>query len=201
MRSEIVPTVSLAVTDRSDFEALLRPILPLAFRYAVRLTKDRDAGTDLVQDASVIAFRSFHMFARDSNFKAWFFKILLHRFYRTKQREARQPSVALVDAPESYLYRQARRLGLTMNGDPVAVILGQADYQMVSDAMGRLPLEYQEVAVLHFITEMSYAECAETLEVPIGTVRSRLHRARRMLQVSLWEIAEQRGYFPSQESI
>jgi RNA polymerase sigma-70 factor (ECF subfamily) len=108
--------------------------------------------------------------------------------------------MALEDAPESYLYRQARRLGLAMADDPVNVLLGKADAQMVSAALARLPSEYQEVANLHFITEMSYAECAETLEVPIGTVRSRLHRARRLLQASLWEIAEERGYFPLQES-
>jgi len=191
---------SESVTSKSEFEGYLRPVLPLAYRYAVRLANNRDEGMDLVQDASIIAFRSFHLFVPETNFRAWFLRILLHRFYRTRKREARQPSMALEDAPESYLYRQARRLGLAMADDPVNVLLGKADAQMVSAALARLPSEYQEVANLHFITEMSYAECAETLEVPIGTVRSRLHRARRLLQASLWEIAEERGYFPLQES-
>ena len=188
-------------SSRSDFEALLGPVLPMAFRYAVRLSKDRDVGLDLVQDASLSAFRSFHLFVPGTNFKAWFLKILLNHFYRTKERESRHASVPLVEAPESYLYIQARKLGLPMAGDPVETMLGRADYEMVSASLGRLPSEYQEVAILHFITEMSYAECSETLDVPIGTIRSRLHRARRLLQVSLWEIAEERGYFPTQESI
>lgn len=125
----------------------------------------------------------------------------MHRFYRTRQSEERRSTVALADAPESYLYLQAKRIGLPMKSDPVEVILGKADAQMVSDALVRLPAEYRETATLHFVTEMSYAECAETLEVPVGTIRSRLHRARRLLQVSLWEIAEERGYVPAQESV
>ena len=92
-------------------------------------------------------------------------------------------------------------MGLPMSGDPVEAILGKFDSQSISDAMRRLPPEYRDVATLHFVTDMSYAECAETLEVPVGTVRSRLHRARRLLQVSLWAIAEERGYVPAQESL
>jgi RNA polymerase sigma-70 factor (ECF subfamily) len=188
-------------TDRSDFEAHLRPILPMAYRYAFRLAGNQDAGMDLVQDASVSAFRSFHLFVPGTNFKAWFLRILLHHFYRTRQIEARQPTVALADAPESFLYRQARRIGLPMKSDPVDVILGKVDSEAVTGAFERLPSEYRETAILHFITEMSYADCAEILEVPIGTVRSRLHRSRRLLQVYLWEIAETRGYVPAQESL
>ena len=187
------------VIDRGAFEAELRPVLPMAFRYAVQLAGNAETGMDLVQDASISAFRSFHLFAPGTNFKAWFLRILLNRFYRTRKDEGRHPTVPLADAPESYLYLQAKRVGLGMNDNPVEVILGRFESQTIADALGRLPAEYREAATLHFVTEMSYAECAETLEVPVGTIRSRLHRARRMLQVSLWGIAEERGYVLAKE--
>lgn len=184
----------ITVEDRAQFESLLRPVLDLAYRYAYRLTLDRDAALDLVQDASVIAFGSFRQFEPESNFKAWFLKILTNRYYRSRQAAARVAIVNLEDAPDLFLYRQARKLGQPLRDDPAAFVLGQADAAMIDAAMSRLADEYRVVATLHFVSQMSYEECAQTLDIPVGTVRSRLHRARRHLQVSLWQIAEERGY-------
>ena len=181
-------------TDREGFEALLKPTLPLAYRYAVRLAGDRDAGMDLVQDASVSAYRAFGQFETGTNFRAWFLRILTHRYYRIRQEDARLRSVTLDDAPELFLYLKAKAQGVPMVGDPAASLLGKSDGDAVCAALARLPEEYRVVATLHFLSEASYAECAETLDVPIGTVRSRLHRARKLLQVALWELAEERGY-------
>ncbi len=181
-------------TDREKFEALLKPTLQPAYRYAVRLSGDRDAGMDLVQDASVAAYRAFHQFEAGTRFRAWFLRILTNLYFRTRKREARLPSVSLEEAPELYLYLRAKKLGVAMAGDPAEFVLGKADSEMVADALDHLPNEYRVVATLHFLSETTYQECADILELPIGTVRSRLHRARKLLQVSLWEIAEERGY-------
>lgn len=170
----------------------MKPTLPLAYRYAVRLAGDPDAGMDLVQDASVAAFRAFHQFERGTSFRAWFLKIVTHRYYRTRQSAARLPSVSLDEAPELFLYLKARERGV--QGDPVESLIGKADGDLVCAALAHLPDDYRVVATLHFLSETSYAECAETLDLPIGTVRSRLHRARKLLQVALWSIAEERGY-------
>jgi len=155
---------------------------------------------DLVQDACLSAYRAFEMFERGTNFKAWFLKILTNRYYRTRQNEARSPLVSLEEAPELFLYLEAKRRGVPMEGDPAAFVLGKADGQMVCAALDRLPDEYRVVAVLHFLGETSYQECADALDLPIGTVRSRLHRARKLLQVSLWQIAEERGYVEKEET-
>lgn len=179
---------------RTEFEALLKPVLGLAFRYAARLSGDRDAGMDLVQEASVAAFRSFHQFTIGTNFKAWFLKILTRLYYRTAQAATRAPSVPIEDVPELFLYFEAKRAGLSMKGDPTAALLGKADDDAICAALERLPDDYRVVAILHFLGETTYEECAATLEIPIGTVRSRLHRARKLLQVALWQIAEERGY-------
>lgn len=147
---------------------------------------------DLVQDASVAAYSAFHQFEPGTNFRAWFLKILTHRYYRT--RKIATPVLNLEEVPELFLYTQSKRLGVSLEGDPVSELLGKADHDAVCAALARLPEEYRVVATLHFLSEASYLECAEILEVPIGTVRSRLHRARKLLQVALWQIAEERGY-------
>lgn len=181
-------------SDREEFEALLKPTLALAYRYAVRLAGDRDGGMDLVQDASVAAFSAFHQFEPGTSFRAWFLKILTHRYYRTRQAAARHSALTLDEVPELFLYIQAKRLGVSLEGDPLVTLLGKMDGDAVCAALDRLPDEYRVVATLHFMGETTYQQCAEALDLPIGTVRSRLHRARKHLQVALWRIAEERGY-------
>ena len=188
------------IVEREEFEALLRPVLPLAFRYVVRLSGERESGMDLVQDASVAAYRAFHQFARGSNFKAWFLRILTNRYYQTCRERARTPLIDIEEAPELFLYRQARRLGVPTAGDPNAFLLAKVDGDAICDALDRLPDEYRAVAALHFSGELTYEECAQALDIPIGTVRSRLHRARRQLKVALWRIAEERGYVPEERT-
>ncbi|RYG48212.1 sigma-70 family RNA polymerase sigma factor [bacterium] len=186
------PTID--ASRREEFEALLKPMIGLAFRYASRLSGDRDSGLDLVQDASLIAYRSFHQFSAGTSFKAWFLRILTHRYYRTRQAASRTVSVPIGEVPELFLYFEAKRMGLSMEGDPAAILLGKSDGDTVCAALERLPDDYRVVAILHFLSNMTYDECAETLGIPVGTVRSRLHRARKLLQVALWQIAEERGY-------
>lgn len=181
-------------TDREEFEALLKPILGLAYRYAVRLAGNRDGGMDLVQDASVAAYSAFHTFEAGTSFRAWFLKILIHRYYRVRKESQRQPVLALEEVPELFLYSQAKRRGIPFDGDPLVTLLGDLNGAAVCSALNRLPDDYRVVATLHFVGETSYQECAEALNLPIGTVRSRLHRARKLLQVALWQIAEERGY-------
>ena len=153
---------------------------------------------DLVQDASLAAFRAFRQFEAGTNFKAWYLRILTRRYLQTRRQAARRPTVALDDAPDLFLYRQAKRLGVAMAGDPSAFLMAKVDGDAACEALGRLPDAYRVVATLHFLGETTYEECAEILSVPIGTVRSRLHRARRLLQAALWQIAKERGYVPKE---
>ena len=187
--------------DREEFEAHLRPVLPLAYRLAITLIRDRDSAMDLVQDASVTAFRAFDQFEKGTNFKAWFLRILTNKFLRTQRVKSRISLTNLEEAPELYLYLRAKRLGIPMEGDPSGFILDQANSEMILKALAKLPAEYRTVASLHFISELSYQDCAHILEIAVGTVRSRLHRARKLLQVALWQIAEERGYVTSEETV
>jgi RNA polymerase sigma-70 factor (ECF subfamily) len=177
------------------FEGLLLPVLDGAYGAALHLTRNRADAEDLVQEASLLAWRGFGSFMHGSNFKAWFFRILTNSFfskYRKRKREGTQ--MELEDTPELYLYTQTAAAGLhARSDDPAGLVMDKLETEHVSRAIGALPEEYRVVATLYFLEDFTYQEIAEVVGVPVGTVRSRLHRGRRMLQKALWSIAQERG--------
>lgn len=178
-----------------EFERLLIPLIDSAYGTAYHLTRHRDNAEDLVQEAVLQAFRAFHTFRPGSNFRAWFLKILTNLFLQNCRRQRRQPEVAdLEEATELYLYSQTRQAGLhAMSPDPAGLVLHKLDAECVSAAVGALPEEYRVVCTLYFAEELSYQEIAEIVDCPIGTVRSRLHRGRKLLQRALWKSAVEDG--------
>ena len=178
-----------------EFEQLLSPILSMAYGTAVRLTRDRTEAEDLVQDAALLAYRAFGSFQRGTNFKAWFFRILTNAFYSRHRKEKHEKAnLSTEDVPALYLYNKTAESGLQdRESDPASAIMDKLDTEQVGEALEALPEEYRVVATLYFIEDFSYQQIAEVLECPVGTVRSRLHRGRRMLQKSLWEVAVERG--------
>lgn len=180
--------------DRTTFEAHIKSVMEMAYRYALRLTANADDAMDLMQEATLDAWKGREQFASGTNFKAWFFKILTNRFYRIKQRKT-VATVGIEEAPDAFLYQQLSRDGNGIAGDdPAAMLFDQIESEHVQEALDALPDEFKEAALLYFIGDMSYEEISQTLDVPIGTVRSRLHRGRKLLQVKLWEFAKARGF-------
>ena len=177
------------------FQELLLAVLSPAFGYALRLTRNRADAEDLVQDASLLAFRAAHTFAPGTNFKAWFFQILTRRVWETDRARRRRPaSVDLEDAPVIFLYQRFAATGVPTGGeDPAARLLDRLDAERVADALAALPEEYGAVCTLYFMQDFAYHEIADVLGIPVGTVRSRLHRGRKMLQKTLWALAEEAG--------
>jgi RNA polymerase sigma-70 factor (ECF subfamily) len=182
-----------------EFEQLLSPILQMAYGTAVRLTRNRTEAEDLVQDAALLAYRAFGSFQRGTNFKAWFFRILTNAFYSRHRKEKHEKAnLSTEDVPALYLYSKTAEAGLHgRESDPASAIMDRLDSEQVSEALEALPTEYRVVATLYFIEDFSYQQIAEVLECPVGTVRSRLHRGRRMLQKALWEVAVERGIVPA----
>lgn len=178
-----------------ELETLLLPLLNSAYGTAMHLTRNRADAEDLVQEASLLACRGFGTFEQGTNFKAWFFRILTNCFYskyRKRKREGTQ--LELEDSPELYLYCQTAAAGLhARTEDPATAVMSRLDSEQVGSAIDALPEEYRVVATLYFLQDFSYQEIAEVLAVPVGTVRSRLHRGRRMLQKALWTVAQERG--------
>lgn len=178
-----------------EFQALLIDVLPTAYGYALRLTRNRADAEDLVQDTALRAFRAMHQFETGTNFKAWIFRILTRCFWANHRRRQRRPNtVDLDDTPDLYLYARSAEHGLPWQGeDPARTLIDRLGTERVSEAIGQLPEEYGVVCTLYFMEDFAYHEIADVLEVPVGTVRSRIHRGRKMLQKMLWYLAEESG--------
>ncbi len=193
----MVDTVK-AGSAAARFESYLTPILTAAYGTALHMTRNGDDAADLVQEAALQAFRAFDSFQEGTNFKAWFFRILTNLFINAYRRRQRKPGIDtlsdLEDAPALYLFRRTREMGIdAWNADPAALVLEKFEAEQVCQAIAALPEDYRIVSALYFMEEFSYQEIAEIVGCPVGTVRSRLHRGRRMLQKALWHIAEQQG--------
>lgn len=187
------------------FEECLEPVLPTAHRIALNLTRNAEDAEDLVQEAAILAFRAFASFEPGTNFKAWFLRIQHNCFLNQLRRAGRRPqTVDLADddaVDNLYLYEQTKNAGWhRSSGDPAAAFLSQIETDEIKTALQALPDEFRAVAVLYFLEEMSYEQIAKIVDVPLNTVRSRLHRARKLLQKSLWELAQERGLTPSGEA-
>jgi len=183
------------VRPPADFEPLFAAVATTAFGIAVRLTRNQADAEDLVQEAALLAFRAFASFEPGTNFRAWFFKILTNCYFSKRRREKSRPVTSdLDDTPDLYLYARSAETGFPTQGpDPAAQLLDQLGTERVVAAIDRLPEEYRVVSTLYFMEDLSYEEIAQVLGCPIGTVRSRLHRGRKMLQKALWQVAEEGG--------
>ena len=179
----------------ATFESLFTAVANSAFGVAVRLCRNSADAEDLVQEAALLAFRAFDSFETGTNFRAWFFKILTNCYYSKRRREKSRPVTSdLDDTPDLYLYARSGQAGFPTTGaDPAAELLDKLGTERIASAMARLPEEYRIVATLYFMEDLSYEEIAAAVECPVGTVRSRLHRGRKMLQKALWRIAEEDG--------
>ena len=191
MAGEATDTISV----QAEFEALFSPILQMAYGTAVRLTRNRTDADDLVQEAALLAYRAFGTFQRGTNFKAWFFRILTNAFYSRHRKEKHEKAnLSTDDLPALYLYHKTAEAGLAgPDSDPASALLDRLDADRVGEALDALPEEYRAAAILYFVDDLSYQQIAEALQCPVGTVRSRLHRGRRMLQKALWDLAVERG--------
>jgi RNA polymerase sigma-70 factor, ECF subfamily len=185
----------LGDTLQVTFEALFAGVVNSAFGVAMRLTRNQADAEDLVQEAAFLAYRGFGSFETGTNFRAWFLKILTNCYYSKRRREKSRPVTSdLDDTPDLYLYARSGQAGFpTQGADPAAELLEKLGTERIVAAMARLPEEYRVVATLYFMDDLTYEEIARVQECPVGTVRSRLHRSRKMLQKALWQVAEEDG--------
>jgi RNA polymerase sigma-70 factor, ECF subfamily len=193
----MVETIDTESTAKR-FESYLTPILSAAYGTALHMTRHHNDAEDLVQEAALQAFRAFESFQEGTNFKAWFFRILTNLFINAYRKRQREPEIDILseldDAPALYLFKRTREMGIhSWNSDPAALVIERVEAEQVSSAIAALPEEYRVVSVLYFMEEFSYQEIAAMVDCPVGTVRSRLHRGRRMLQKALWHVAERQG--------
>jgi RNA polymerase sigma-70 factor, ECF subfamily len=174
---------------RASFEREALVHLDSLYRVALRLTGNTAEADDLVQETMLKAYRAWHQFERGTNAKGWLLTILRHAFINEYRRRTRHPETVDIDAIEPFSVFQE-----VQDDDPQGTFFDRIVDDEVLRAIDTLPEQFRETVVLSDVEGMSYEEIARVLEVPVGTVKSRLFRARRMLQQKLYDYAVGMGY-------
>jgi RNA polymerase sigma-70 factor (ECF subfamily) len=180
--------------QRREFDELALPHMPALYGAAFRLTRNARDAEDLVQDVMMRAYRFWDSFDRESNCKAWLFKILTNTFinhYQKQKRSREVLSAALTEqeATDGVLVHE----GAQSQRDPEGLLLERSLSEDVARALAEVPADFRIAVVLCDIEGFSYKEIADIMECPVGTVMSRLHRGRRLLKESLRDFAIAQG--------
>lgn len=171
------------------FTAEVEPHLHLLHRTALRFTQNAQAAEDLLQDTLERAFVNFRRYQPGTNIRAWLLRIMNNVRISGYRRDARRPQAGSLDGVEEFsLYRAVRHERIAP-ADVEALVLNRIGEESIMRAIDGLSEDFRMVALLADVEGFSYREMAEILDVPIGTVTSRLYRARRQLQRTLWDQA------------
>lgn len=180
---------------RERFEVLVGDHLNGLYNTALRLTRNRAAAEDLVQEAMLKAWRSFHTFQEGTNIRAWLYRILMNAHFDNYRKDSRAPEVVQEEISDFYMYTKARESqDLSEAGNPEIQVLDSIMDTEVRDSLEALPAQFRAAVLLVDVQGFSYKEAAGILGVPEGTVMSRLFRGRHFLQSRLWEFARDRHY-------
>lgn len=178
-----------AAERRAAFEREALVHLDALYRVALRLTGNAADADDLVQDTMLKAYRAWDQFEPGTNARGWLLTILRNAFINEYRRKRRQPEAVDVDAVEPFAVFPD-----IQEEDPQGAFFDRIVDDEVLRAIDQLPEAFRETLVLSDVEGLSYQEIARVLEVPVGTVKSRLFRARQMLQAKLYQYAVSMGY-------
>src|SRR5258707_9533882 len=190
------------MADQATFQDQAMEFMPSLYSAALRMTRNPADAEDVVQETYLKAYRAFGSFQDGTNLKAWLYRILTNTFINTYRAKKRRPDqVDLDDVEDFYIFR---RLGGLEAADAERTAETEALAAMPDDevkkALESIPEQFRMAVILADIEGFSYKEIAEILDVPIGTVMSRIHRGRRALQKKLWDYAERNNLRPRVES-
>ena len=166
---------------------------PQLYSAALRMTRNPADAEDVVQETFLKAYRAYHSYSEGTNLKAWLYRILTNTYINKYRKAQRRPSeVELGELQDLYLYK---RLGEASGASQSAEadMLDEFVDTDVIDALESLPETFRLPVLLADVDGFSYKEIAEMLDIPIGTVMSRLHRGRKTLQKKLWDVAQEHG--------
>ena len=179
------------------FQAELMPVIDPLYNFAYRLTLDEDDANDLVQETYLKAYRFFEYFEPGTNAKAWLFRILKNSFINDFRKKSKQPAKVDYSEIEGYYNPEDVESDSDIGGSSsdmrqqsVRDLIGDE----VASALNSLPVDFRTVIILCDLEGFTYEEMAKVLDIPIGTVRSRLHRARHFLKEKLEKYAKSMGY-------
>jgi RNA polymerase sigma-70 factor (ECF subfamily) len=193
--------VDLSQEEKQRFQAEALPLLDSLYSGALRMTRNPADAEDLVQETMLRAYRAFDRFEAGTNLKAWLFRIMTNAYINTYRKKQREPQKISQDEVEEFdLYRELKNHDPAYSRSAETIVLDQLVDSDIIQALDDLPVQFRLAVILSDIQDFSYAEMAEIMDVPIGTVMSRLHRGRKALQKRLFELAKDRGIVKSQTS-
>jgi RNA polymerase sigma-70 factor (ECF subfamily) len=183
------------MADQATFADQAMPLMSSLYAAAMRMTRNPSDAEDLVQETYLKAYRGFGGYEEGTNLKAWLYRILTNTFINTYRAKKRRPSESdLEDVEDLYLYHRLGGLEAAVAGRSAEdELLDIYTDDEVKQALESLPEQFRMAVLLADVEGFSYKEIAEIMDIPIGTVMSRLHRGRKGLQKKLWEFAVERG--------
>lgn len=177
---------------QEDFNEEIIPHLDALYNFGLRLTSDPNDAEDLVQDTIVKAYRFFSSYEKGTNAKAWLFRILKNSYINNYRKKSKKPQQ--VDYDEVSTFYETIRAERTDTSDLEDKMFRELIDDELSTALDNIPEDFRTVVLLCDVEDFTYEEIANMLDVPIGTIRSRLHRGRNLLKAELLDYAAKRGY-------
>jgi RNA polymerase sigma-70 factor (ECF subfamily) len=183
---------AVKTAKQHEFEVEALPHADLLYNYALRMTNNAADADDLVQETFLKAFRFWDKYEKGTNIRAWLFRIMKNSYINRYRRESKEPDT--VDYEEVQNFYNTIRDVASESSDLQESSFGQLLDDDIATAIAALPEDFRTVVILCDIESLTYEEIAEFLAVPLGTVRSRLHRGRSLLRDKLVNYAKTRGY-------
>lgn len=178
-----------------QFQEQAMPHTDILYNYGLRLTGNPDDARDLLQETFLKAYRFWNKFEQGTNLRAWLFRIMKNTYINQYRKDVKEPDKVEYDEIEKYY--DLIRAESSDSTDLQEKIFNQLLDDDVTKALESLPEEFRTVIILCDIEGLTYEEIADFLQVPIGTVRSRLHRGRKILHTKLYRYAKERGFINS----
>jgi len=179
--------------DRTSFDREAMPHLDALYAYGLHLARNREDAEDLLQETYVKALRNWHRYEEGTNCRAWLFRIMTNTFYNVARSRKRRPQVETDALPDVEMQIAESYADSGMYRPLDEIVLDGLMSRHMKEALDSLPDDFRTVLLLADLHDFSYKEIAEVCECPVGTVMSRLYRARRAMQRKLLDHAVQEG--------
>ncbi|KAF0153266.1 MAG: RNA polymerase sigma factor RpoE [Ignavibacteria bacterium] len=191
MKNSINSLGPKATATYVEFDTIVIPQIDALKSFALKMTNDQDDADDLLQDTLMKAFRFFDKFEKGTNIKAWLFQIMKNSFINTYRKSAKEPNK--VDYEDIQNFYENVREGDVKTQHYQSDAFNDVLDDEISNALSKLPDNFRTIVFLSDVEGYTYEEIADFIDCPIGTVRSRLHRARKMLFSMLYDYAKDKG--------
>jgi RNA polymerase sigma-70 factor (ECF subfamily) len=180
--------------NHKEFYELIKPHMKSLKNTAFRLSRNEQESEDLLQEALYKAYRGFHSFTPNTNFRAWIFKILVNTYLTYYRKMIKQPQkVSYGDLEEFYIYQKSENESEYHSNSPEN-ISGESFGDEIKETLDKMPYYFRIVVTLYDIEGFSYKEISNMINIPVGTVMSRLNRGRGLLRQKLGRYARDKGY-------